>query len=398
MAGIVEESRKKTKGSRTVFFIVFTLFAVVGSCMIYPLMIRPLRKTIDAESWEETPCKIISAEVERHSGSDSTTYSIEVKYEYEFKRRKYTSKRYSFVSGSSSGYKGKARAVQRIKENPEPVCYVNPEKPSEAVLKRGWHLGLLFTLFPIPFLGVGVCGLYWFLFIKKRRVGLKSTKKDWLPEAETICGDARLDVSGLGGPVILKSKQNRWWAFFGILLFASVWNGFVWGAGVSEVIKGFAEGQGNWLTALFFVFVLVGIGVGVLAVYLFLALFNPRVTLRLSSARIELGSAMEAEWSFRGQVNRIRRLKLTLKGTELATYRQGTKTRTDKSVFYEFDMFDSEEGGSISSGQIGAVIPGDTMHSFEAANNKIVWEIYVEGDIKRWPDVSESFGIVVTPN
>jgi len=400
MGSIVSESRKKARGERFFLFIIFTVFAIVGICMVYPLTIRPVRKTIDAESWAQTPCKIVSAEVERHSDSDSTTYSIEVKYEYEFEGRKYTSKRYSFVSGSSSGYKGKAKVVRRLKENPEPFCYVNPVKPSEAVLKRGWHWGLLATLFPVPFLAVGVGGLYWLLFVKKRMGVLKSTTKEWMPEAETVSGgDARLAVSDLGGPVTLKAKHNPWGRFLGIVLFAGVWNGFVWGIGVSGVIEGFREGQGSWLEALFFVpFVLVGIGVGVLAVYQFLALFNPRVTLTLSSARIGLGGAMEARWSFSGQASRIRRLKLTLKGQEQATYRQGTKTCTDKSVFCEFDMFDSAEAGEIASGQIGAVIPADTMHSFEARNNKIVWEICVHGDIKYWPDVKESFGIVVTPS
>lgn len=37
------------------------------------------------------------------------------------------------------------------------------------------------------------------------------------------------------------------------------------------------------------------------------------------------------------------------------------------------------------------------MHSFEADNNKILWNLDVHGDIKKWPDVKESFKITVVP-
>jgi hypothetical protein len=48
-------------------------------------------------------------------------------------------------------------------------------------------------------------------------------------------------------------------------------------------------------------------------------------------------------------------------------------------------------------GDVGFAIPDDTMHSFEAQNNKIDWELAVEGEIKRWPDVKSSFEITVLP-
>ena len=37
------------------------------------------------------------------------------------------------------------------------------------------------------------------------------------------------------------------------------------------------------------------------------------------------------------------------------------------------------------------------MHSFEAANNKILWNLNLHGAIKSWPDVKESFKINVVP-
>ena len=37
------------------------------------------------------------------------------------------------------------------------------------------------------------------------------------------------------------------------------------------------------------------------------------------------------------------------------------------------------------------------MHSFEAENNKILWNLAIHGDIEKWPDVRESFPITVVP-
>ncbi len=37
------------------------------------------------------------------------------------------------------------------------------------------------------------------------------------------------------------------------------------------------------------------------------------------------------------------------------------------------------------------------MHSFAAPSNKIVWEIKVEGEIARWPDVNQNFPISIHP-
>mgnify|MGYP001826188681 FL=1 len=37
------------------------------------------------------------------------------------------------------------------------------------------------------------------------------------------------------------------------------------------------------------------------------------------------------------------------------------------------------------------------MHSFEADRNKIIWEIKVEGEIVRWPDIDQNFPITIRP-
>jgi len=61
------------------------------------------------------------------------------------------------------------------------------------------------------------------------------------------------------------------------------------------------------------------------------------------------------------------------------------------------ELYKTASPTEIASGRVGMVLPHETMHSFEADNNKIIWDLDIRGDIHRWPDVKESFKITVTP-
>ncbi len=374
---IAADSRKR----RYALVGFFGLFGVVGLVTLYWLGIKPIAKTLDARSWIETPCKVLRANVRSHEGDDSTTYSVYILYEYEFNGQTYRNDRYDFVGGSSSGRQGKARVVERYRSDPNPVCYVNPSNPGEAVLKRGFHAKLLLALFPLPFLLVGLGGVYYTLWGKKRR--------DFRDASLLRPHDAR--------PTVLKPKHSPMAKLVGMILFALIWNGII-SLLVREVIDSFRQGHPNWFLTLFAVpFVVIGLVTVGLVVYQFLALFNPRPQLEVSSTAIPLGGAAEPRWRLSGKVSRISELTVRLLGIEQATYQRGTKTHTSRSTFYEMELYRTTSPGEIDSGHVGFAIPHDTMHTFEADNNKILWSLDVRGDIKRWPDVKESFPIEIVP-
>jgi hypothetical protein len=106
---------------------------------------------------------------------------------------------------------------------------------------------------------------------------------------------------------------------------------------------------------------------------------------------------LQLDWSFRGNARRIRRLRIFLRGAEEATYRRGTDTSTDKHTFTEVELFNDTDAAALASGQASVTIPADSMHTFDAPNNKIIWSLHVKGDIPRWPDVAEEFPITVLP-
>lgn len=373
----------------------FAVFGIVGLAILYPLGIRPISKTIAAKSWPATPCRIVRAEVRSHDGDDGTTYSVYILYQYQFDGQTYKSDRYDFVGGSSSGYRRKARLVAQYEAMPKPTCFVNPRNPSEAVLKRGFHAKLLLALFPLPFVLVGVFGVY---FTLRKKSTDPAHRSAWMPRTERTTLD---DLSVLRqtdvGPVVLKPKHSPCVKLVGAIAIALFWNGIV-SAFVVQVVAAFRRGSPDWLMTLFMLpFVAIGIGLLGLIVYQFLALFNPRPTLELSSTRVPLGGAAELSWTFTGRTDRIGEFSVALRGREYATYRRGTNTYTDDNTFYEMELYKTSHTAEIASGQVGFVLPSDTMHSFEADNNKIVWNLEVRGDIPKWPDVKESFPITVVP-
>jgi hypothetical protein len=155
-----------------------------------------------------------------------------------------------------------------------------------------------------------------------------------------------------------------------MLIVALFWNGIV-----SVFVFGGADGAG-WFGRLFILpFVAVGLGLIAGAVYQLLALFNPRPTLELSSSIVPLGGVAELRWSFTGRTSRIREFAVTLRGVEEARYRRGTDTCTDRNTFYEMELIRTADGNEIAAGQVGFVMPQDTMHSFAAENNKVLWQL-----------------------
>ena len=88
---------------------------------------------------------------------------------------------------------------------------------------------------------------------------------------------------------------------------------------------------------------------------------------------------------------------MIIEGREEATYRRGTTTTADKQVFRTLDLVDTARQIDIARGQVSFIIPADTMHSFAASNNKIVWEMIVKGEIANWPDVKEEIKLDIRP-
>ena len=110
-----------------------------------------------------------------------------------------------------------------------------------------------------------------------------------------------------------------------------------------------------------------------------------------------LGETIEIEWEVRGNCDRMTRFAILLEGREEATYRRGTRTTTEKSIFESIELVAMTRGKDMRRGRVKASIPAGSMHTFKSNSNKFIWQLHVQGEIPRWPDVNEEYEIEVKP-
>jgi hypothetical protein len=392
----ISQQGKKVSG-KSVALILFTIFLIGGSLATYFLFVRTYLKVQDAKKWDKVPCTVISSKVRSHRGDDSTTYSVDILFEYEFEGEKRRSNKYNFMGGSSSGYASKKAIVDRYPPGKKTHCYVDPDNPSEAVLNREFTPLMYLTLIPAFFALVGLGGIIAIVLSPKTE-----SVSSAYPARETSMFAARgmeqsVYETVASGPVTLEPKTSPLSKLIQMIVFCIIWN-----VGTGIFIRYFLNasrhgGAPRVLVAVMIVLVLIGLATIFGVIYRLLAFYNPRPTLTISSKAVPLGGAFELGWKMSGRSNIMRKLTIILEGKEQARYQRGTNTYTDNNVFMNLPIADTEGPETIANGSVATVIPLDTMHSFEAANNKIIWTLKVRGDIPRWPDVREDYGFTILP-
>ena len=401
--------QKKMRG--WLAYLFFGLFAAMGTMFFVIATVLPLWQIYSAKSWIDVPCRILSSEVGESQGEDGPTYRVDITYSYEFGGQSYTGDRYDFSSGSSSGYEGKARIVERYPVGLDTECYADPDKPERSVINRAPGAYLWWGLMSLPFMIIGFGGLFWLRSPARLR---KPEEDDDEPTARYATSSTRYSSTpassrsfspgsfsyGSADQVAgtLKPKHSRRAKLLFILLFAVVWNAIVAFLLVSEVLPGLRDGDLDWMTGCFAIpFALVGVGLIGGVIYMLLALFNPVIEIEIGDTHLTPGESCTVRWSFTGNTRRIRHLTFTFEGREAATYRRGTDSVTDHHTFFSDEIVSTDHPATLGRGSATLTVPERTMPSFESSNNKIGWRLTVHGDIPYWPDVNEDFPIQVYP-
>jgi hypothetical protein len=375
--------------------LFFGLFLAMGCVVSYFILWRPWSQWLAARFWEEVPCRIVSSQVTESSDSDGgSTYKVDITYTYVVEGGgEVRGSNYDFMKVSSSGYESKAAIVARYPPGTQAACWVNPANATESVLNRDFSLTYLIGLFPLIFVAAGAGGITWAL-----RQGRKS------PAAQgRVSGVPRPSPFGVeipadaGQPRVLKPQLSPMGKLIGIIFVALFWNGIV-SVFLVMMIRGWQAGDGDGcLTAFLVPFVLIGLALIFGVFRQFLVLFNPRLELTLSRGTLAPGESALLQWKIQGKAERVQRLKIILEGREEATYRRGTDTHTDREVFATIQILDTDQPMQIAQGSARVPVPEDTMPSFSADRNKIVWTLKAACEIPGWPDSDDEYEIVVAP-
>jgi hypothetical protein len=133
--------------------------AAVGAVFVY-LMWHSFSQARATREWMETPCLVISSKVnERSAAAISKEYSWHVEYIYDVDGKSYTSKFHSPRAAKwSSSKSGVEELMEKYPEGERAVCFVNPEAPSQAILKHDSKGAGYSIWFPMLFVvgGLGI--------------------------------------------------------------------------------------------------------------------------------------------------------------------------------------------------------------------------------------------------
>jgi hypothetical protein len=386
-------SQKSTKSGRGCAIAGFGLFVLFGAGFLLFFAV-PIARKLGSGNWEAVPAKVVWSGVGVHSGDDSDTYSVDVLYEYEHGGRRWRANRYRFMGGSSSGRDGKEEVVARMPAGARVEAWVDPDDPSSAVLDRALGGMVWFGLLPLVFVLIGVGGMVMAL---RSGFGSGATRptpvRQGAASAGARAGGAKAEPES--GPILLQPAKSRVGAFVAMLIFTLIWDGIV-GVALWATMRDGKLGHEGCLTAFLGVFTLVGLLLLISLPKQFLALFNPRAELQLSSPPAP-GVPVALSWRFLGRASRLQRMTIKLEGREEATYRRGTDTTTVKRVFARHLLLDTTDATQIAQGETLLALPADTMHTFEAPRNKVLWTLKLHGDIPNWPDIDDEVALTVYP-
>ncbi|MCP5096728.1 MAG: hypothetical protein GY943_14340 [Chloroflexi bacterium] len=181
-----------------------------------------------------------------------------------------------------------------------------------------------------------------------------------------------------------------------------IWFGLFWtGFSLIFVVFGFADG--SWGGAIIGgLFALVGLGLtiyGGLGWFARYRLGKPTITFSNSTLRVGETFSVTYDHTIKS-ATQIDTFTAQLLFREIATYQQGTNTRT---VTHNHEI-EAEElpGGRFQSGHFlnetfQWQIPADGMHTLDVRRNKLKWIVKFELSIPKLPNVVEEYELTVLP-
>ena len=229
---------------------------------------KSVRNFSDAHSmknWQQVPAKIISAELKEKHSDKSTTFYIDVLYQYLFSGVPYEGSKVNISGGGESGshYPDLFKKLDDCKNSGKNYrCFVNPNNPGQAILNNKLRT-VDYAIFPavaILFSGVGIGLIIFGVFTVKNAkicvdLHLQNPEKPWLHKPEWINGKIK--------------SSNRISAYFA-LFFAVFWNLISWPVTIvfiPEILK-----EKKYVGLFVLLFPLIGIGIIIWTVVSFVRL------------------------------------------------------------------------------------------------------------------------------
>lgn len=294
-------------------------------------------------------------------------------------------------------------------KNAEPAtriaCWVDPDNPAAVTLNRGWRWWPWWVLpIPVSLFVLGAVGAA--RTIRDAGISPESRIANRPQQAKGMLGilpplEPITDSPGVRLLYRLPIEGGAGWRLAGSATVGIVWN-LLAGFFLIEVLIDHIAGRPNWTVTLIVTPLAItggwlasmmirdawkATGVGVTQIEVSDHPFLPGETYQ--GILIQAGQ-------FRG-----RSLKASLVCQEIATYQQGTDSRTSAEEVYRSELI-AQRRFEVLPGEAFEVpfelsLPKDRMHSFISDHNEIRWIIEVRCSPIRWPDFVKRFQLIMAP-
>ena len=246
-------ANKKKSGSGSGCLTIFGSVFLIAGLAVGFFALKNLTASLQAKSWQPVQAMILSANLKVNRGDDSTTYKATGKFSYQYQGSSYTSEKLFFGGGSDnigSFHQDLVREMNNSQaRNQTMQAWVNPKRPSEAVLIRDVRWGMFgFMIFPLLFGGVGGGIIYWGRHAKK--VNSKELEyQELYPQQPWMWKEEWHDN------VIKSSNKTLLWMS---VIFATIW--CLISAPILFIIPNEILDKKNYLALIALLFPLIGIG------------------------------------------------------------------------------------------------------------------------------------------
>lgn len=209
------------------------------------------------QRWIQAEATVHRAGYRAVRGDDAVTYEAYAEYSYEFDGVRYTGHRIGIYGGADNVgdyQRDMARRLKGKRERGEAVTvFVNPDKPSQAILDRSLRLEMvgIETVVSLVFGGAGLAMLIYFLGMprKKDLSDPAYRHKPWLANVAWQI------------PAIKSDSRSRMWFLW---VFAGIWN--LIAMPLPFLVFGVGPGESKIISPIVFLVPLAGIGMIVFAI------------------------------------------------------------------------------------------------------------------------------------
>jgi hypothetical protein len=156
--GTESRSGGRSIAARIVGSLFFLVFFAMGT-LFEVLVVREFLREMATYRWHSTAATVESSGVEQ-TDDDERPYRLAVAYRYSYQGVEYASDRVTIGAQASASFDTVQRKAIRLARGTTVTCYVDPDRPEQAVLERRNPAFGFLMLFPLIFVAVGAVGLY----------------------------------------------------------------------------------------------------------------------------------------------------------------------------------------------------------------------------------------------